>query len=345
MVGVIGLGLVWLGAGGRASRRGPGAADVDLGATRHGSYPLALVLVVCVLVGALARPAAGTAWRSLSRRVQRRLAVAVVARHAARRRRAAGFRVLTFPWCAVQRADVFGQVTEWQAPQFRSPGRARLPACCVLVAIVAPEPTRPVAAHAAGRSPSSLRRCRPAEHRDRDVVLVAVVAAAAPRRRHAAVDRPTVARRRSCRPARRCACSARGGRRVLTRGPGLGGYPAHALSLARRRTAASARRLADAGLHGQPAGGARRSERRGVRRRPGRHVPDRRSSTTTCTLHRGEPGWERVLDSVRDRRRRVGASEPLASLLAADPAGVSSLQRHGVDRGMPADSAMPALSR
>ena len=118
MVGVIGLGLVWLALDGEL-RPWLLVPLLWVWANAHGSFPLALALVVAVIAGSmLDRRAHGEPWHVAGREravlgaVGLGTLLAVVG--------PLGLRVLTFPVVAAQRDDVFRQITEWQAPTFRS---------------------------------------------------------------------------------------------------------------------------------------------------------------------------------------------------------------------------------
>lgn len=83
----------------------------------HGSFVLALVVVALTVVGgALDR---GSTWRDLPA-PERGVTAAVVAGSLLAAVSPLGPRVLTFPFTAAQRRDVFDEVIEWQAPGFRS---------------------------------------------------------------------------------------------------------------------------------------------------------------------------------------------------------------------------------
>jgi hypothetical protein len=118
MVGVIGLGLVWL------------ALDAEVPwwvllpamwvwGNAHGSFILALVLVALILFGgALDRGRAR--WTEVPAH-ESRAAAAVLVGTLLVAVGPLGPRALTFPFVAARRSDVFRHVTEWQSPEFRSP--------------------------------------------------------------------------------------------------------------------------------------------------------------------------------------------------------------------------------
>src|SRR3546814_549276 len=116
MVGVIGVGLVWLALDGAI----PWWTMVPMlwvWGNTHGSFLFAGGLVVAVLVGgALDRGRSG--WRQIPQN-EVRVAGAVLAGTILVAAGPLGFRALTFPLTALRNSDVFGLVTEWQAPRFR----------------------------------------------------------------------------------------------------------------------------------------------------------------------------------------------------------------------------------
>ena len=118
MIGVIGIALVWLALEGRI----PWWAMLPLlwvWGNAHGTFVLAPVLAgVLIVGGALDRRS--LRWRDVPVHEQR-VAGAVVVGVLLAAVGPLGLRVLTFPLVAAQRGDVFSQVTEWQAPRFRSP--------------------------------------------------------------------------------------------------------------------------------------------------------------------------------------------------------------------------------
>jgi hypothetical protein len=118
MVGVIGVALVWLASEGRL----PWWTMLPLlwvWGNAHGTFVLAPVLVgVLLLGGALDRRS--RRWGDVPEH-ERRTALAVLVGTVLVAAGPLGFRALTFPLVAAQRSDVFEQVTEWQAPRFRSP--------------------------------------------------------------------------------------------------------------------------------------------------------------------------------------------------------------------------------
>jgi hypothetical protein len=119
MVGVIGLGVVWLALEG-AVRPWMLVPILWVWANSHGSFPLSILLVLAVLTGA---------W--LDRRLGRgspeavRTAVDVLKMVLVGTLLAAvgplGVDVLLFPVKAITRADVLAEIVEWQAPAFTSP--------------------------------------------------------------------------------------------------------------------------------------------------------------------------------------------------------------------------------
>jgi len=132
LVGVIGLALVWL------------ALDDELPwwallptmwvwGNAHGSFVLAPALVALVVAGgALDRGRHG--WRAVPRH-ERMAAAAVVAGTLAVAIGPLGLQALTFPLVALERSDVFRQVTEWQAPAFRSSSELAYLVFAVLVVL------------------------------------------------------------------------------------------------------------------------------------------------------------------------------------------------------------------
>ncbi|MCO8126644.1 hypothetical protein NHL50_05445 [Acidimicrobiia bacterium EGI L10123] len=133
MVGVIGIALVWLALEGRV----PWWAMLPLlwiWGNAHGSFVLAPVLVVLVLLGA-ALDRRSRRWADVTDH-ERRVTLAVLAGTVLVAAGPLGLRALTFPLVAAQRSDVFGEVTEWQAPQFRSPSELAYLVFVVLAFVV-----------------------------------------------------------------------------------------------------------------------------------------------------------------------------------------------------------------
>lgn len=116
MVGVVGIGLVWLALDGAI----PWWTMVPLlwvWGNSHGSFLFAGGLVVAVLVGG-ALDRGRSDWRQVPRD-EARVAGAVLVGTILVAAGPLGFRALTFPLTALRSSDVFGLVTEWQAPRFR----------------------------------------------------------------------------------------------------------------------------------------------------------------------------------------------------------------------------------
>jgi hypothetical protein len=133
MVGVIGIALVWLAADGRM----PWWSVVPLmwvWGNAHGSFVLAPVLVALLVVGG-ALDRRSRRWVDVPDH-ERRVALGVVAGTLLAAAGPLGLRVLTFPLVAAQRSDVFAQVTEWQAPRFRSPSELAYLGLVILTVVV-----------------------------------------------------------------------------------------------------------------------------------------------------------------------------------------------------------------
>jgi len=118
MIGVIGIAVVWLALDGSFPWWSP-LPLLWVWGNVHGSFVLAVVLVAIVLAGG-ALDRGRDRWRAVPQHERRTAAAAAVGTLLV----AAGplgLRALTFPLVAAQRGDVFAEVTEWQAPEFRSP--------------------------------------------------------------------------------------------------------------------------------------------------------------------------------------------------------------------------------
>jgi hypothetical protein len=133
MVGVVGIALVWLALEGRL-RWWTMLPLMWIWGNAHGSFVLAPVLVAVILLGdALDRRS--RRWVHVPAH-ERRVALAVLAGTVLVAVGPLGLRALTFPLVAAQRSDVFRQVTEWQAPQFRSPSELAYLAFVVVALVV-----------------------------------------------------------------------------------------------------------------------------------------------------------------------------------------------------------------
>ena len=119
MIGVLGLGVVWLALDG-AVRPWLLVPLLWIWANSHGSFPLATVLVLAVLLGSWldrragrpSQPDGAVETRVLKMTVVGTLSAAVGP---------LGLEVLQFPLNAVTRSDVLAEIVEWQAPAFTSP--------------------------------------------------------------------------------------------------------------------------------------------------------------------------------------------------------------------------------
>lgn len=133
MVGVIGIALVWLASEGRL----PWWSMVPLlwiWGNSHGSFVLAPVLVALLLLGG-AMDRRSRRWGDVPEH-EKRVALAVIAGTVLAAAGPLGLRALTFPLVAAERSDVFEQVTEWQAPRFRSPSEMAYLAFVVLALVL-----------------------------------------------------------------------------------------------------------------------------------------------------------------------------------------------------------------
>lgn len=133
MVGVIGIALVWLAVEGRM----PWWSLIPLmwvWGNAHGSFVLAPVLVALLVMGG-AMDRRSRRWGDVAEH-ERRVALAVVAGTLLAAVGPLGLRALTFPLVAAQRSDVFREVTEWQAPRFRSPSELAYLGFVVLTVVV-----------------------------------------------------------------------------------------------------------------------------------------------------------------------------------------------------------------
>lgn len=134
MIGVIGLAVVWLALEG-AVKPWLLIPLLWVWANAHGSFLLALGLVVTVLAGEAAdqrrRDGAGTD-RRLDLTTETAVLKATVVGILVSAIGPLGLRVLTFPLKAVTQSDVLGEIVEWKAPDFTS-----LPERMFLLMIVA----------------------------------------------------------------------------------------------------------------------------------------------------------------------------------------------------------------
>lgn len=132
MVGVIGIALVWM----ASEARLPWWTMLPLmwiWGNAHGSFAFAPALVVLLLVGG-ALDRRSRRWGDVPDH-ERKVVLAVLAGTVLAAVGPLGLRVLTFPLVAAQRSDVFAQVTEWQAPRFRSPSELAYLAFVVLAVV------------------------------------------------------------------------------------------------------------------------------------------------------------------------------------------------------------------
>lgn len=133
MVGVVGIALVWLATEGGV----PWWSMVPLmwiWGNAHGSFVLAPALVALLVVGG-ALDRRSRRWSDVPDQ-ERRVGLAVVGGMLLTAAGPLGLRALTFPLVAAQRSDVFKEVTEWQAPRFRSPSELAYLAFVVLALVV-----------------------------------------------------------------------------------------------------------------------------------------------------------------------------------------------------------------
>lgn len=117
MIGVIGLGLVWLALEDEVSWWWV-LPLMWVWGNSHGSFLLAPALVAAVVAGGMLDR--GRRWWRDVPASERRTAAAVAGGCVLVTVGPLGLRALTFPLVAARRGDVFRHVTEWQAPTFRS---------------------------------------------------------------------------------------------------------------------------------------------------------------------------------------------------------------------------------
>lgn len=138
MVGFIGLAMVWLALEGQL----PGWVLVPymwLWANTHGSFPMASVLCVAVLLGAVLDRRGAQAGTSLRRELRVLCYVALGSALAAVS--PLGIRVLMFPMRAITQAGALRDIIEWQAPEFISAAdRAMLLLIVVAIAALVASP-------------------------------------------------------------------------------------------------------------------------------------------------------------------------------------------------------------
>jgi len=129
MVGVIGIGVVWLALEGRL-RPWVLVPLLWIWGNAHGSFVFAAVLVAAVIAGsAVDRRATGAA--HLVTVLERKVAGATLLGTLLVAAGPVGPRLLVFPLVAARRSEVFDEVVEWQSPGFRRP--AELAYLCLLL--------------------------------------------------------------------------------------------------------------------------------------------------------------------------------------------------------------------
>lgn len=139
MIGVIGLGLVWLSLEGRV-RPWLLVPFLWLWVNTHGSFVLALGLVAVVVAGSALdhRRATGT-WATEPH--DRQVALAVVGGTLLGAVGPVGPKLLWFPLTALTRSGVFAEIIEWRPPAFQSIGERSfvlLFACALLLVVRRP---------------------------------------------------------------------------------------------------------------------------------------------------------------------------------------------------------------
>lgn len=127
LVGLLGLGLLLLGAEGRFDPRWS-VPILWVWANAHGSFPLGLLALFLLWLGRRLDGEDGTTEWRMGIWAGVGTLVAVVG--------PLGLEVLTFPFELLSRQDVLADVKEWGAPEFQSPGE-RLFLVLVVVAVVA----------------------------------------------------------------------------------------------------------------------------------------------------------------------------------------------------------------
>lgn len=121
MVGVIGLGLVWITTNGGL----PTWVLVPvmwIWANSHGSYPLALVLASCLIVGSALDKRGRTkdCGSVAGQHVERSAVLWIAAGSAIAAIGPLGIEVFTFPIKSLTRSDLLSEIVEWRSPAFQS---------------------------------------------------------------------------------------------------------------------------------------------------------------------------------------------------------------------------------
>ncbi len=134
MIGVIGLGLVWLALEGRF-RAWLLLPFMWVWVNTHGSWPLASALAVALIAGAvLDRRLLGLDWRP--EEAERHAAAAVLAGSVLGAVGPLGLRALAFPFSAFTRSDVFAEIIEWRPPVYTSVAERSYLVLVVLIVVL-----------------------------------------------------------------------------------------------------------------------------------------------------------------------------------------------------------------
>ena len=310
MVGVIGIAVVWLALDGRV----PAWVPIPLlwvWANAHGSFPLAIVLCFAVWTGS-ALDRRETAGVSKPAARERDVTVAVLLGAGLAAVGPLGPAVLTFPFKAFSRSEVFADIIEWQPPTYQSwAERAFLVLVAVTAMLLARRGTWRLALPAVGFAVGGL-------YAQRNVVLATMVLVAV----SAQLLPPAGTLRSRDRPALGSALAvATGGLAVLASATalsapvaGFGGYPLRALAFVEAR-----------GLEGRTATEMPAGNLLGLIDGPSSavFVDDRVDMFPEevfedfLTLRRGRPGWDQVLDLYEIQLVVWDRAQPLASVLAA----------------------------
>lgn len=316
MVGVVGLGLVLL----ALDDLFPAWLLVPFmwaWVNAHGSFPMAIVLIGCWVVGAmLDRRGAGLP--VVLTRTERKVSAAVVAGTLLGAIGPVGPALLSFPLKAVSRGDVFVEIVEWQPPTYRSVSeRGFLVLVVITVLMLVRAKSWRLAIPATLFAAAGI-------YAQRNIVMAVVVLLAMAARSAPAVgtltseDRPPLGRPVAGLVA--LLAMLVGLTTVSTpavSASALGGYPSHALSFMERDGLQSARVVAPASVGNlfEVLDGPRGAV----------FIDDRVDMVPSAVfrdylrLERGELGWESVLDDHDVSVVLWGRKEPLSALLAADP--------------------------
>lgn len=315
MIGVIGLGLVWLALEGEF-RPVLLLPFMWVWVNSHGSFPLAAVLVAAFIAGsALDRRSLGSSMRPTES--ERRTAGAVVIGSLLGAVSPVGLKLLWFPLSALSKGATFAEIIEWQPPDYRSVGeRAYLVFAVASILLLVHRRSWRLALPAVMFAAAGLYAQRNIVMAT--VVLLAVCARCSPRiGTLVSDDRPRIGVAvASLFAVLLLTVSAFALASPAVSPASLGGYPARAVALVGEVDRSSSRMATEAStgnlLHALD--GARAAV----------FVDDRVDMfpegvfRDSLRLARGEPGWQTVVDQYGIEVVLWRRASPIGSLLAAD---------------------------